>query len=104
MNKFDYANNVAESPVVISVLVTDTVVSAADENRLSETICNISSNNIHLGFGVAAELNKGIQLPPGSAITYGIATDIPWIGAVNAIAATGTSSLTKQVIKRVSGR
>ena len=99
MNKFDLVNSIAESPTVVSVSTTSTLISDTNPNRLSETLCNISSDNIFLGFGVNAELNKGILLPPNSAISIGIATTIPYLGAI-----FGIASLTIQKINRISGR
>lgn len=104
MNKFDLVNSIAEPPAVVSVLTTSTLVSNTNPNRLSETLCNISSDNIFLGLDVNAEVNKGIFLPPGSAISIGIATGIPYLGSIYAIAETGTSGLTIQRINRISGR
>lgn len=73
----------------VSVATSDTVVVAANTNRIEITLVNDGANVIYLGLGKAAVANKGIRL----AATGGSYTTSAWQGAINAIALSGATNL-----------
>lgn len=80
----------------VSVLVTDTVVLAVNRDRLELEIVNDSANDIYLKLATAvgvtpvAVAGEGILLKANG----GSWDSRCFTGAINAIAETGTSSLT----------
>ena len=70
---------------------------ATDSNRKWAVLCNDSDEEIFLGIGCAAVQGKGIRLSPivatASADTYKIDANNLCTGAINAICASGSKSL-----------
>ena len=78
----------------VSLDTSSRLVLERNDDRLFATLVNESNVNIWLSLGKAAQANRGIQLRPlGGAMTFGIATDIPWTGSIYAIAETGTGNI-----------
>ena len=75
--------NVAVEQVSIQLL-------ASVSGRKFATISNSGNEDVWLGLGVTAELNKGMLLPPGFTLT--IDGDRPFTGIVYGISASGSNN------------
>ena len=77
----------------VSVGATTTVVVTADTDRFYLSLVNDSDEDIYLGLGADAVMNKGIRLNSGggSVVFEGNAA---FVGRVNAICASGTKNMT----------
>ena len=101
MNRFyDLANLGGVAPTSVAVGVSTTAVSIANPRRVFEIITNISDTTIYVAFGNAAIASKGIQLLPGQSFIYGLYTECPWTGTVNAICASTNKTLAIQTINK----
>ena len=85
-----YSENAGTPAAAVSVATTDTLVLAANRQRLSATFCNNGSNVIYLRLGTgAAVAGQGIRLAAGQTVTLDNYT-----GEVRGIALTAATSLT----------
>lgn len=70
---------------------TTTAVLSLNGIRKFASICNDSANTVYLSFGVPAVASKGIRL--ASTACFEINNTKGYLGAVNAIASSSTSTL-----------
>lgn len=77
----------------VSVGSSTTEIFAANDDRQSATIVNDSDEEVYLGLGVAAVMNKGIRLNAAGG-SYEINLSNPWVGTVNGICASGSKVVT----------
>ena len=83
-----------DAPKLVAIGTSTTVVSAANKARKRIVLINNESNDIFLGFGTAAVLDKGIKIAGGEEQVFekfSITTQ-----AINAIARTGETDLLVQ--------
>ena len=71
---------------------TSTAILANNGSRQYATICNDGANNVYLSFGVPAVLSKGYRL--AAAACYEMKLGTIFIGAINGIATSSTSTVT----------
>lgn len=84
----------AMTPTVATATTTSAQVVAANSARTNLVIINLGSVNVSLGFAATAVSGSGITLVPNGV--FEMATDLYNRGAVNAIAASGTATLSIQ--------
>jgi hypothetical protein len=75
----------------VAVGTTSTEILAANTNRKMAVFFNNSGSSFYLRLGGTAEVNKGIRLGPNEIYQIGLVN--LWLGAVNAIRASGTSHI-----------
>lgn len=68
-------------------------ISAADVNRMSETLVNTAATTVWIAFKDTAFKRSGYPLRQWASFTYGLGTPIPYTGAVWAVADTGVGML-----------
>ena len=90
---FGNSSNMVEGGGSITVAVSTTAIIAANGQRRFAIIVNDSNEDIYLGLGEAAVLNKGIRLNAlgGSFTTDG--TNL-FTGAINGICVSGSNVVT----------
>lgn len=78
-----FSNLTPGTPTQIAVGTTSISLIAANPNRKYAHIVNNSGETIFIQYSVAAALNQGIKLTPGSF--YTIESNNLWLGDINAI-------------------
>jgi hypothetical protein len=75
----------------VAVTSGGNLVFAANPSRMFATITNDSGNTVYIQLGASPVIGRGIRLNAnGGSLTIGLATSIPYLGVVYAIA--GSSS------------
>ena len=81
----------AASNTTPSVTTSSTEILAANTNRKYACIFNNTGAAFYLKFGATAVVNQGIRLGPNEK--FEIKLDNLWLGAVNAIRASGAAAI-----------
>lgn len=77
----------------VSVSTTSATMLATNSNRNSAVLVNDGSNIVYLSLGTTAVANQGIRLN-ASGGSYEINTENLYVGVINGITSSGTSTLT----------